>query len=578
MRTSLLATLTLAMLCEVGFATEIPIVGIDPIIWRESGFSWGAFAEVDAVTASDDGIVVDVEASEPDGTTNGGFGVGTGELNIDFDAYQMEVRVRPLSENVASTFRVIINEVDTPATGESYQYHFNLSDLEEDEWTTLSVPLSSPSVVWTEGGDSVPEDGFAEFQLMTLWDRSEPLNIEVSGVYLAPIDPEPDGVVFELNANNSTRGFVSGGFQGAVINDGNTISIETDSFGSFGMTWFETDFSAEGHGLVVRARLGEDNEAQAFQVVLADNDGFEAGGDVFADQWIFEFSTDNFTENEFTDVRQALSDPGPVELGFGEYLDGDEEMNFGLFQIAFQSLFDTFHLLDIDIESIRIVEHGGLLAGDADQDMDFDQLDLVKVQIAAKYLTGQPATWGEGDWDGAPGGTVGSPPLGNGVFDQLDIVAALGAGTYLAGPYAAILPGDVINDDQTSIVYHANTGELSVDAPAETGLTSISIDSAAGTFTGDAAENLGGSSDNDSDGNIFKATFGSSFGSLSLGKVAQAGLSEHFVSNDLSVVGSLAGGGDLGNVGLVYVPEPASALLLAFGLAVGMLRFGRIER
>ena len=38
-----------------------------------------------------------------------------------------------------------------------------------------------------------------------------------------------------------------------------------------------------------------------------------------------------------------------------------------------------------------------LQAGDADQDYDFDQLDLVQVQIAGKYLVDQPATWGEGD-------------------------------------------------------------------------------------------------------------------------------------------------------------------------------------
>ena len=44
-----------------------------------------------------------------------------------------------------------------------------------------------------------------------------------------------------------------------------------------------------------------------------------------------------------------------------------------------------------------------LRAGDADQDLDFDQLDLVQVQVAAKYLTGAVATWGEGDWDGARG-------------------------------------------------------------------------------------------------------------------------------------------------------------------------------
>jgi hypothetical protein len=79
-----------------------------------------------------------------------------------------------------------------------------------------------------------------------------------------------------------------------------------------------------------------------------------------------------------------------------------------------------------------------LEAGDADQDYDFDQLDLVKVQSAAKYLTGQAATWGEGDWNGAPGGSPGNPPVGDRRFDQLDIVAAQRAGKYLSGNYAAI--------------------------------------------------------------------------------------------------------------------------------------------
>lgn len=43
----------------------------------------------------------------------------------------------------------------------------------------------------------------------------------------------------------------------------------------------------------------------------------------------------------------------------------------------------------------------------------------------AKYLTGQPATFEEGDWNN------------DGVFDQLDIVAASQTGNYLRGPYAA---------------------------------------------------------------------------------------------------------------------------------------------
>jgi Asp-tRNA(Asn)/Glu-tRNA(Gln) amidotransferase A subunit family amidase len=77
-----------------------------------------------------------------------------------------------------------------------------------------------------------------------------------------------------------------------------------------------------------------------------------------------------------------------------------------------------------------------LEAGDANQDLLFDQLDLVQVQVAGKYLTGLPATWGEGDWNGAPGGSPGQPPIGDGVFDQLDIVAAQKAGFYLTGAYA----------------------------------------------------------------------------------------------------------------------------------------------
>ena len=81
-----------------------------------------------------------------------------------------------------------------------------------------------------------------------------------------------------------------------------------------------------------------------------------------------------------------------------------------------------------------------LMPGDADQDLDFDQFDLVMVQVAGKYLTSQAATWGDGDWDGAPGGSPGDPPAGDGLFDARDIVAALAAGKYTTGPYAAVLP------------------------------------------------------------------------------------------------------------------------------------------
>jgi hypothetical protein len=84
-----------------------------------------------------------------------------------------------------------------------------------------------------------------------------------------------------------------------------------------------------------------------------------------------------------------------------------------------------------------------LQAGDANQDLVFDQSDIVRVLQSNKYRTAAPATWGDGDWNGAPGGPPGSPPVGDGVFDQLDVVAALQSGHYLQGAYATLQPDGV---------------------------------------------------------------------------------------------------------------------------------------
>ena len=63
--------------------------------------------------------------------------------------------------------------------------------------------------------------------------------------------------------------------------------------------------------------------------------------------------------------------------------------------------------------------------------------DIFQVLSRGKYETGQAATWGEGDWDGAPGGSPGSPPTGNGQFDFDDIFASLATGSYETGHYAS---------------------------------------------------------------------------------------------------------------------------------------------
>ena len=84
-------------------------------------------------------------------------------------------------------------------------------------------------------------------------------------------------------------------------------------------------------------------------------------------------------------------------------------------------------------------------------------------------------------------------------------------------------------------------------------LTSVNIESASSIFTGAPAQNLGGSFDNDTDNNIFKATFGSSFGSISFGNVAKTTLAADG-SDGRPDGGGIAGRWRrLGNVDLIYV-------------------------
>ena len=71
------------------------------------------------------------------------------------------------------------------------------------------------------------------------------------------------------------------------------------------------------------------------------------------------------------------------------------------------------------LESRRMLSFAPLQVGDANQNGSFDQADVIQVLHAGKYLTGEPATFAEGDWNG------------DGVFSPLDIVAALATGTHV---------------------------------------------------------------------------------------------------------------------------------------------------
>lgn len=141
-----------------------------------------------------------------------------------------------------------------------------------------------------------------------------------------------------------------------------------------------------------------------------------------------------------------------------------------------------------DIFQATWVSLDGLQAGDANQDKQFDQTDLVQVQQSAKYLTGLPATWGEGDWNGAPGGEPGNPPRGDGVFDQADIIAALGTGLYLTGPYEALSHVRRANNGFTSAAYDASMAEPYVIASPEMEPSSIDVGFTAGVVNADPGD------------------------------------------------------------------------------------------
>ena len=113
--------------------------------------------------------------------------------------------------------------------------------------------------------------------------------------------------------------------------------------------------------------------------------------------------------------------------------------SYELFQLG-----DSHLVMEGQIVATRVPV---LQAGDANQDVRFDQLDIVAVLSAGKYRTAAPATWGEGDWNGAPGGCVDFPPTGDGVFDQFDIIAAQQTGNYLMGAYAGRHADNPIDTD-----------------------------------------------------------------------------------------------------------------------------------
>ena len=449
------------------------VVGLDPFFFNDSGWRWGAFLEPEAVDATNDGILFDVPVTDGGqwpGTANGGIGIGLAGLDVDVETHQLEIAYRVLEDNDASQFRVNLIENGSPHTGEEYMFFFDL-DMPNGEWTTAIVPLTEPTAVWTLGGDESPDFGLHQIQIQSVWNTTAPLNFEVGGIHVRPIDQTRDNVIFELTANNFRTGYVQDGFDGFVETDSETINIDADFYGRLGMNWVRTDFDHEEHDIVVRAKRGLNNTAESFRVGFTDEDGLEGLADLSGEDFFFEFSTSDFSTDEFTVVQKPFTDFEWVENL--DLIEGDEEMNFGVIAVMLETIEDDFSRFDMEIESIQIVQrmtaidgdydgNGVLNAididtlseairsgstdtefdldrngtvddedrtkwvielkktyfGDANFDGQFSSSDLVSVFTVGKYESGESAGWSEGDWNG------------DGFFGSADFVKAFTDGGY----------------------------------------------------------------------------------------------------------------------------------------------------
>jgi hypothetical protein len=341
----------------------------------------------------------------------------------------------------------------------------------------------------------------------------EILDIFNAGVVTSPNPPPPlppvPQLVHQWTFDGTTEDAVGSAdgelFNGASLTDDGRLAL--DAFQNQYFRTAPTDNTILAKTLVAWVSLNDLDDPTAGSVLTIENaegitDTFD--GIIYAErtprQWMA--GSNNFARTPIADnggPEETVEEPGEVMVaiayellgniaiyrdgqlyaeyetasppaylgGFADVLIGprhEDRIDAGGPMHFFDGFINEARIYDGALSSEEIFDlfHAGpglgdqLWAGDADQDFKFDQLDIVKVQIAGKYLTGQSATWGEGDWDGAPGGSPGNPPAGNGLFDQVDIIAALTPAHYLTGPYRAIGQSALGGNVPTS------TGEIGV--------------------------------------------------------------------------------------------------------------------
>lgn len=199
---------------------------------------------------------------------------------------------------------------------------------------------------------------------------------------------------------------------------------------------------------------------------------------------------------------------------------------------------------------------GDLVAGDANQDYHFDEADLIQMFQHGKYETGEPATWEAGDFNGAPGGIAGMPPIGDGLFNSTDFVVAFTASQYRRGPYddAAGDPQHTrkpltrSSDSDITLEYDPDTGDLRMESQVP--ITTFQVHSEPGRFRNVSHPQLNGLFDVSTSDSRF-GLFPDGITVLELDGALPVELTNADLFDDLTVDGSYQGGGQIDDVQLI---------------------------
>ncbi len=379
-----------------------------------SGFTFADFSAPGAVDTSAGLISLDI-STDSDGV-NGLFG-GVGadfipNVDFDFNNVMLETTVRVDAANTASSFNVVLIDVDPNFAGDEFFFSVDLTSAPIGSFVTLTQPLTNPFLVQTAfgmgPGDQIQNYGLKQVQIQSVFDTTDQLVVDVQDIKI--VDPNIglpvvlNNATYTASASQFTFGSMSA--TGAVDTTGPNIVVDAElqaggdfpgtSFGGLGFDLPSIDFDAEQAELVVNAKLLANNDAASFNVQLTDSDPGDAG-----DDFLYTFNTADLNTTDFTELVLPLGDgtAGEILQAFGKTNPGDMLQNFDLTRLQLQSEGVTATTrFNIEIESITIREATTLL-GDLDGDgfVGLADLDIILNNWNQSIPPGDPLADPTGD-------------------------------------------------------------------------------------------------------------------------------------------------------------------------------------